>query len=279
MPKKVLAYLRDPRSTLNTACADSQLFHVKAFIKKNGWNLELTCRDEDIGEAVFTAQPGVHKLMDAMKYGTVDVVLCHTLDRMCSRFSVAVRLLQDLRAKGVELWAADPGIKIKTNDLIDFYCTDPVKPLGATRPLTAMPDNLYDVEHLVALPYGYRYTGAYNPDGDYVFGFKAIDKEPAEVILRVFQMYADGVSPAKIAEALNAEGIPGPRGGKWRDTIIRGDRARHTGILNDEVYIGRSWVPGRNYDSAYALRIVSDELWTRVKQRQNFAARGPVGTP
>ena len=279
MPKKVLAYLRDPRSTLNTACADSQLFYAKAFIKKNGWNLELTCRDEDIGEAVFTAQPGVHKLMGAVKQGTFDVVLCHTLDRICSRFSVAVRLLQDLRAKGVELWAADPGIKIKTNDLIDFYCTDPDKSLGSGRYDASMPDDLYEVEHLVPLPYGYRYTGAYNPDGDYVFGFRAIDEEPAEVILRIFQLYAEGLSPAKIAEALNAEGISGPRGSKWRDTIIRGNRTRRTGILNDEIYIGRSWVPGRYYDSAYPLRIVSDELWTRVKQRQGYAARAPVGTP
>nr|CAD7058711.1 DNA recombinase [Rhizobium sp. P007] len=87
------------------------------------------------------------------------------------------------------------------------------------------------------------------------------------------------MSPAKIAEALNAEGIPGPRGGKWRDTTIRGDRNRRTGILNNEIYIGRSWVPGRNYDSAYATRIVSDELWRRVKLRQGLAARGPVGTP
>ncbi|PZR79912.1 MAG: hypothetical protein DI537_40435 [Stutzerimonas stutzeri] len=141
-----------------------------------------------------------------------------------------------------------------------------------------MPDDLYEVEHLVALPYGYRYTGAYNTDRKYVFGFKAIHKEPAEVILRIFQLYADGLSPAKIAEALNAEGIGGPRGLKWRDTTIRGDRTRRTGILNDEIYIGRSRVPGRGYDLAYALQIVSDELWNRVKQRQGFAARGPVGT-
>jgi DNA invertase Pin-like site-specific DNA recombinase len=279
MPKKVLAYLRDPRSTLNTACADSQLFHVKAFIRKNGWNLELTCRDEDIGEAVFTAQPGVHKLMDAVKYGAIDVVLCHTLDRMCSRFAVAVRLLHDLRSKGVELWTADPGTKIKTIDLIDFYCTDPSKPLGAAHDVKAMPDDLYEVEHLVPLPYGYRYTGAYNTDQKHLFGFKAVDKEPAEVIVRIFQMYADGMSPAKIAEALNAEGTPGPRGGKWRDTTIRGNRARRTGILNDEIYVGRSWVPGREYDSAYALRIISNELWIRVKLRQGFVARSPSGTP
>ncbi|MBT9373437.1 recombinase family protein [Rhizobium sp. CSW-27] len=273
MPKKVLAYLRDPRSTLNTACADPQLFHVKAFIKKNGWNLELTCLDEDIGEVVFTAQPGVHKLLEEADIGSIDIVLCHTLDRLCSRFAVAERLLHDLDTKGVEVWAADPGVRIKAADLFDYYYNDPDGTLGRVRRRSPMPDDLYEAEHLVPLPYGYRYTGAYNADGTYIFGFRALEHETAAVVVRIFQMYADGMSPAKIADALNAESIPSPHGRMWRDATIRGGRNRRTGILNDEIYIGRSWVPGREYDFSPALRIVSDELWRRVKRRQDFACR------
>nr|WP_246780173.1 recombinase family protein [Rhizobium ruizarguesonis] len=87
-------------------------------------------------------------------------------------------------------------------------------------------------------------------------------------------MYADGLSPAKIAAVLNTQGVPSPHGRMWRDATIRGDRARRTGILNDDSYIGRSWVPGRNYyDYSQALQIVSDELWSRVKLRQEFSAR------
>ncbi|WP_216331787.1 recombinase family protein [Rhizobium sp. X9] len=279
MTKKVLLYLRNSADTLRTACADSQRHFAEIFMRKNGWKLELICRDEDIGEVVFTAQPGVHKLLNEIEFGSSDIVLCHTLDRLCSRLPDAARLLHDLTVNGMELWAADPGIRIQTKDLIGYYCNDPGKPLAGFQYFEEMPDGLYDVNDLVPLPYGYRYTGAYDSNGTYVFGFKAGDKECAKVVRRIFRMYADGMSPAKIAEALNAEGIPGPRGGKWRDTTIRGDRNRRTGILNNEIYIGRSWVPGRNYDSAYATRIVSDELWRRVKLRQGLAARGPVGTP
>jgi DNA invertase Pin-like site-specific DNA recombinase len=278
MKKKVLIYLRDPRSTLHTACAEAQLHYAKAFIRKNGWKLELTCRDEDIGEVVFTAQPGVHRLFEEVEAGSIDIVLCHTLDRICSRLKVAAQLLQDLKANDIELWAADPGVRIKTRDLSDYYCNDTSKPIAIGRPVAPMPDELYEVEHLVPLPYGYHYTGAFNGDRRYVFGFKAIDCEPAEVISRIFQMYADGMSPAKIADVLNAEGIPSPHGRMWNAATIRGDRARRKGILNDEIYIGRAWVPGRDYDLAYSLRIVSDDLWTRVKLRQDFASRGPGGS-
>ncbi|MBO9194850.1 recombinase family protein [Rhizobium sp. 16-449-1b] len=279
MTKNTLIYLRDPRSTTYTACAESQLHYAKAFIKQNGWRLEQICRDQDVGEVVFTAQPGVQALLAEVEVGSLDVILCHTLDRLCSRFAVAERLLHDLDERGIELWAADPGIRIKTRDLIDYYYNDPAKPVGGGCHIAPMPDDLYEIEHLVPLPYGYRYTGAYNADGTYIFGFKVLDQEPAEVVLWIFQMYADGLSPAKIAAILTDEGVPGPGGRKWRGDLIRGDRIRRTGILNDEIYIGRSWVPGRIFANAPALQIVSMDLWIRVKRRQDFAARGPVGSP
>lgn len=92
-----------------------------------------------------------------------------------------------------------------------------------------MPDDLYEAEHLVPLTYGYRYTGAYNADGTYIFGFRVLEHEAAEVVLRISQMYADGMSPAKIAEALNAQGIPSPHGRMWCGAIIRGGRNRRVG--------------------------------------------------
>ncbi len=274
MTKRVLFYARNATNTIHNACFDTQRHFAKIFIKEMGWKLILTCRDEDIGEVVFTAQPGIHKLLEEVEHGSIDVVLCHTLDRLCSSLTVAARLLHDLKAQGIELWAADPGVQIKTKDLIDYYSTDPSKPLGNGRHFEAKPDDLYDVEHLVRLPYGYRYTGAYNADRQYVFGYKVLDPEAADVVLRIFQMYADGMSPAKIAAVLNTQGVPSPHGRMWREATIRGNRVRRTGILNDDSYLGRSWVPGRDYhDYARALQIVSDELWRRVKLRQEFSAR------
>lgn len=46
---------------------------------------------------------------------------------------------------------------------------------------------------------------------------------------------------------LNNEGVTGPRAKKWRDTAIRGDVSRGTGILNTESYIGRMVWNKRNY--------------------------------
>src|ERR1700758_1229072 len=93
----------------------------------------------------------------------------------------------------------------------------------------------------------------------------------------------------RIAKRLNAEGVSAPSGKAWGPSTIHGNRQRGTGILNNELYIGRlvwnrlryvkdpisgkrvsrlnpesEWIP-REVDE---LRIVNQPLWERVKRRQ-----------
>lgn len=128
-----------------------------------------------------------------------------------------------------------------------------------------------------------------------------IEETQAAVVRRVFELYADGVSPRNIAARLNTEGVPSPgaswrrttrrKDGKWLASAIHGDVKRGTGMLNNRRYIGVvSW--GRTEWKRSAanssirrvkvleqprvertderLRIVSDELWQRVKARQEL---------
>ena len=43
----------------------------------------------------------------------------------------------------------------------------------------------------------------------------------------------------RLPSSLNAEGVSGPSGGTWGPSTIHGNRQRGTGILNNELYIGR----------------------------------------
>src|SRR3546814_14829085 len=60
----------------------------------------------------------------------------------------------------------------------------------------------------------------------------------ADIVVRIFREYAEGKSAKAIAAGLNTDGIVGPRGGIWRQNTINGNRARGTGILNNELYVG-----------------------------------------
>jgi site-specific DNA recombinase len=126
-----------------------------------------------------------------------------------------------------------------------------------------------------------------------------IDETQAAIVRRIFQLYANGHAPRAIASLLNREGVPSPgstwgrqlrRKRGWVHSAINGNLARGLGILNNDAYRGvvvwnRSrWIrsaadsskrrqvlnPRKEWITRQdeRLRIVSDELWERVKARQ-----------
>lgn len=131
-----------------------------------------------------------------------------------------------------------------------------------------------------------------------------IDAAQSEIVRRIFTMFADGHSPRAIAEALNRDRVPSPgatwgrkqrRRRGWVASAIHGNPARGLGILNNDAYRGTViWNRSRWIRSAAdsskrrqvqnprkewivrqeeRLRIVSDELWQRVKARQSEQVR------
>ena len=106
---------------------------------------------------------------------------------------------------------------------------------------------------------------------------------------RVFWEFAAGASPQAIAQRLNGEGIPGPSGKLWTDSTIRGHAKLGTGLINNELYIGRlvwnrlryvknpetgkrisrinppeEWI----VTEAPELRNIDDDLWQAIKDHR-----------
>ena len=144
------------------------------------------------------------------------------------------------------------------------------------------------------LCYGYDVVKRTNAAGEPIYGERRIDDAEAAIVRRIYSEFAAGASPRRIAVTLNAEGVPGPFGRTWGDTTIRGHFCRGTGILNNELYIGRLiWnrlryvkdpsigkrVSRANPQSEWIttevpeLRIVSDVLWQGVRARQAELAK------
>jgi len=62
-----------------------------------------------------------------------------------------------------------------------------------------------------------------------------VDADQAAIVRLIFRDFVNGRSPKAIAEAMNAEGIPGPTGAAWSPSTIYGNYVRGTGILNNEL--------------------------------------------
>ena len=126
------------------------------------------------------------------------------------------------------------------------------------------------------------------PSGEPIRGERVINPAEAGIVRRIFNEFARGDSPRTIAGRLNAEKIAGPSGRSWGASTIHGHRVRGTGILNNDLYIGRvvwnklryqkdpatgkrvsrlnpekDWIVKERPD----LRIVSDDLWQDVKDK------------
>lgn len=129
-------------------------------------------------------------------------------------------------------------------------------------------------------------------------GKRRINQAEAAIILQIFRDYSDGLSPKAIALQLNKESIPAPRGGAWAPSTINGNRKRGTGILNNELYVGKLVWNRQRYskdpdtglrqarpnDAAAItstavpeLRIVDDALWHAVRTRQDLASHRAGG--
>ncbi len=145
--------------------------------------------------------------------------------------------------------------------------------------------------------YGYKVVRRLKNDGELATGEREIHPDEARIIQRIYEEFAAGHSPKSIAQGLNRDHIPGPRGLLWRDTAIRGHRQRGTGILNNELYLGRLiWnrlryvkdptsgkrVSRQNDPSEWIttevpdLQIIDNGLWAQVKVRQEAMDATPA---
>ncbi len=144
--------------------------------------------------------------------------------------------------------------------------------------------------------YGYT-TEAIDPEDPQSRKRHVIVEADANIVREIFTRYADGESPRKICDDLNARGIPSPgsswnrttrRSRGWMGSALSGTAAQYTGILRRELHIGQViWnrrrmkkVPGTSRRVAEVrprderiildhpeLRIIDDSIWDQVQTR------------
>ena len=197
-------------------------------------------------------------MIETVQSGTVDVVLAESLDRLSRDQEDVAALFKRLRFLGVKLVTVGEGeigdlhvgLKGAMNAL---YLKD-----LADKTRRGLEGRVRAGRSGGGLCYGYDVV-----PGD-ERGGRAINQREARIVRRIFAEFAAGRSPKAIARRLNDEGVPGPRGALWRDSAIRGHRARGTGLLNNELYIGRLvW---------NRLRYVKDPRTGRRVSRRNEPA-------
>jgi site-specific DNA recombinase len=285
---RAVIYARYSSDNQREASIDDQVRLCRAYADRQGWRVTEVYDDRAISGASLL-RPGYQSMMARARTGEVEVVLAESLDRLSRDQEETAALFKRLHFFGVELvTVADGpvtelhvGLKGTMNAL---YLKD-----LAQKTRRGLEGRVRAGRSGGGLCYGYAVIEERDVRGEPIRGGRRIIPGEAALVQRIFTEFAEGVSPTTIAHRLNREGVPGPAGSTWGPSTLYGNWRRGTGILNNELYIGRlvwnrlrylkdpmtgkrvsqpnppeSWVITEQPE----LRIVAQELWNSVKARQ-----------
>lgn len=244
-------------------------------------------------------RPGLAAMLARIEAGGVDQVLAESTDRIARHEGDSFAIRERLAFAGVRLFTLTDGeITHLTGTIKGLMDANFRKELGA-KIKRGQRGAVAQGRSPAGIAYGYRMANRIDANGRAVRGLREVDPDQAAVVRRIFEEYADGISPKHIAERLNADGIPGPRGTRWRATTLRPDRTRGNGLLQNQLYIGRivhnrtskvvepmtrrvrirsnpqdQWV----IEDVPHLRIIDQKLWDRVQSglRRREGGGAPV---
>lgn len=232
---------------------------------------------------------GIQKLLRDAQSNTFDVVLSEALDRLSRNQSDIASIYQKLQFQQVMIETVSEGMISEMHIGLEGTMNALFIKDLAIKTHRGLKGRSLAGKSAGGKAYGYRNIVHYDASGEPIRGDRKFDPAEAEVVRRIFTDYATGLSPRKIAEALNDEGITGPAGRGWGTSTLHGNRERGTGILNNELYIGRQiWnrlayvkdpdtgkrVSRLNPEADWVitevpeLRIIEDDLWDAVRARQ-----------
>jgi DNA invertase Pin-like site-specific DNA recombinase len=110
--KKVGIYVRVSTDGQNTKNQENEL---RASAERHGWTVAAVYRDQGISGAKSRDQrPGLDKLLQAVARKEIDMVAAWSVDRLGRSLQDLVGLLQELHAKGVDLFLHQQGLDTST---------------------------------------------------------------------------------------------------------------------------------------------------------------------
>jgi len=280
---------------------DNQRHILRKYCEERGWHIHDEYIDDGVSGTTFD-RPQVQRLLDDAKTGVINTIIVKDLSRFGRNYievgqyvdyifplyNIRFIAIQD----NVDTSNRDSGAMEMMpimNVFNEWHAANTSKKIRAVKRANAQ-EGIYTAKKAI---YGYIM-------GTDKKRAPVIDEDVAPNVVRIFEMYASGISPKKIAEIFTEEGIPSPGvyayekyGQKskpnalnvWHTSTIRE-------MLHNVIYIGHmpqlrwtslSYKNHKRYrkdESEWSIvynthePIISQELWNKVKERQKSVAQG-----
>ncbi len=285
---RAVIYARFSSDNQREASIADQIEVCRRTIEQQGWIFTKAYEDRAVSGA-SRFRTGYQQLLADAERHAFDIVVCEALDRLGRKLADIASLHDQLSYLGIKIHTASTGEVLPIHigmlgTMAQIYLSDLREKTKRGQLGRALLGKIPG-----GLAYGYDIVPPDEAAKMVERGERQVNATEAVVVRRIFEEFANGRSPRAIAKTLNNEGVSGPGGRSWCDTTIRGQVDRGTGILNNALYVGRlewnrcSYVKNPKTGKRVArinpretwevvevpkLRIVSDDLWNRVKARQ-----------
>jgi DNA invertase Pin-like site-specific DNA recombinase len=297
MTMRVAIYARYSTDLQDRTSISGQYRNCEELAQRRGFRVVAKFADEAVS-GTDDSRPGFQRLLTAAARADFDGILIDETSRLTRNPAVLMKFMDELAFRNQFLL-----------DCKGFDTREPAAALlaGIYGGLDRI--ELENIKRRTHRGLRERHAAGFSTGGK-IFGYRSepaedgkrrrsVDLEQARTVREIFQFYADGWSPKRIAAELNRRGVPSPgsywkrttrRRSGWMHTALVGTAARGTGILRNELYVGREvWnkrrskrVPGTSR-RVFELRpqsewlaamvpelaIVSQDLWDRVQRRLN----------
>ncbi|MCQ1766153.1 recombinase family protein [Neorhizobium galegae] len=288
--KHAVIYARYSTDLQNDRSVEDQIALCRSHADRLGAEVVGEYSDRAKSGASMFGRPGLASLMQAAERSEFDLLVSESPDRISRDIADLAHVHKNLKFRGVEINCVNGGAIDTVQVGMYGVIGQMQREESAKKTKRGMVGVVRSGRNAGGKSYGYEPVPGER-------GELQIVEAEAAVIRRVFDLYVHRVSPRAIAAALNAEGVPAPRGAQWNASTINGNDKRGHGLLRNPLYVGkRVWnrvrmikdpTTGRRvsrendpaeyeYSDAPHLRIVEDAVYEAARARKE-AASGPRG--
>jgi site-specific DNA recombinase len=287
--KRVAIYARYSTDLQSARSIDDQFRACRDRCDREGWTIHQCYADHAVSGAIMM-RPGLQKMLHDGQEGRFDTIVAESLDRLSRDQADIAAIFKHMQFAGIGIFTLSEG----RVGILDIGLRGTMNQLYLVETANKVRRGQHGRVKAGKIPsgisYGYDVVRKFDEQGMPVRGERTINETHAKLIRWIFREYGIvGRSAHRIAHALNAAGVPSPTGHEWTASTIAGNPHRGIGILNNEFYIGQLVWRRMGYfvnpetgkrvyrlnpesewirESVPWLRIVGQDLWDRVKARQ-----------
>ena len=218
-------------------------------------------------------RPGLQKMLADARAGKIDLILTKSVSRFARNTAIVLKATRELRELNVGVFFELQNINTLSGEGELMLTILSAFAQAESESASAGAKMVYRRKYEQGIPVQYlerSFGYAKSASGEYV-----PDQEEAAWVLKIYEMAADGYTPAAIRRFLNGQGVRTVGGAAWSDSavfrlleneIYKGDYIMHKHFVNED----RKLVKNRGEVDAWYIRgdhmpIVTEKLWQKAQ--------------